>query len=151
MTDDRNRSIDRRQMLAGMACGAAAAAAAPKLPAADKAPAARWKMKLATSSIQYSKLPIEQACERIAALGFEGIDIWSGHAGCPHLDDVQKRLGADGLKKLLAKTKLTLYSFSVYRGGYRRYAKLLGEAGPRPNSPRSTTRTWPSRTTAGRC
>ena len=129
MNDNRTRLIDRRQVLAGLAGGAAAAAAAPKLLAEAKATKARWKMKLATSSIQYSKLPIEKACERIAALGFEGIDIWSGHAGCPHLDDVQKRLGADGLKKLLAKNKLKLYSFSVYRGGYARYAKLLGEAG----------------------
>ena len=129
MNDNRTRLIDRRQVLAGLAGGAAAAAAAPKLLAEPKATKARWKMKLATSSIQYSKLPIEKACERIAALGFEGIDIWSAHAGCPHLDDVQKRLGADGLKTLLAKNKLKLYSFSVYRGGYAKYAKLLGEAG----------------------
>ena len=74
-------------------------------------------------------LPIEQACERIAKLGFEAIDIWSAHAGCPHLDDVAKRLGADGLKELLAKHKLKLYAFSVYQGGYERYAELLGKAG----------------------
>ena len=86
-------------------------------------------MRLSTSSIHYMGLPIEQACERIAALGFEGIDIWSAHQGCPHLDDVQKRLGADGLKALLEKTKLKLFAFSTYRGGYARYAKLLGDAG----------------------
>jgi len=74
-------------------------------------------------------LPIEQACERIARLGFEAIDIWSAHQGCPHLDDVAKRLGAEGLKKLLAKHKLKLFAFSVYRGGYERYAELLGEGG----------------------
>jgi sugar phosphate isomerase/epimerase len=86
-------------------------------------------MKLSTSTIQFSKLPIEKACERIAKLGFEGIDIWSAHAGCPHLDDVAKRLGPEGLKKLLAKHNLKLYAFSVYSGGYRRYAELLGKAG----------------------
>jgi sugar phosphate isomerase/epimerase len=86
-------------------------------------------MRLSTSTIQYTKLTIEQACKRIADLGFEGIDIWSGHAGCPHLDDVAKRLGGDGLKAVLVKNKLKLYSFSVYRGGYRKYAKLLGDAG----------------------
>ena len=86
-------------------------------------------MKLSTSTIQFTKLPIEKALERIAALGFEAVDIWSGHAGCPHLDDVAKRLGAAGLKEQLAKHKLKLYSFSVYRGGYAKYAKLLGEAG----------------------
>ena len=86
-------------------------------------------MRLSTSSIHYMGLPIEQACEQIAALGYAGIDIWSAHQGCPHLDDVQKRLGPDGLKALLAKTKLELFAFSVYRGGYAKYAKLLGEAG----------------------
>jgi len=75
------------------------------------------------------ELPIEQACERIARLGFEAIDIWSAHQGCPHLDDVAKRLGAEGLKKLLAKHKLKLFAFSVYKGGYERYAELLGKAG----------------------
>jgi sugar phosphate isomerase/epimerase len=86
-------------------------------------------MKLSTSTIQFSKLPIEQAVERIAKLGFDGIDIWSAHAGCPHLDDVLDRVGAEGLKKLLAQHQIKLFAFSVYRGGYRKYAKLLGEAG----------------------
>ena len=121
--------MNRRGFLAKAACGAAAAAA-PRLfaaaPATQKQP---WVMRLSTSSIQYTALPIEKACERIAALGFEAIDIWSAHAGCPHLDDVAKRLGGKGLKELLAKHKLKLYAFSVYRGGYRQYAQLLGDSG----------------------
>jgi excinuclease ABC subunit A len=75
-----------------------------------------WPMRLATSSIQFKTLPIEQTVEQIAKLGFEAIDIWSGHAGCPHLDDVAKRLGPAGLKELLAKHSLKLYSFSVMEG-----------------------------------
>ena len=86
-------------------------------------------MRLSTSSIHFMGLPIEQACEKIASLGFEAVDIWSAHEGCPHLDDVADRLGADGLKELLAKHNLRLFSFSVYRGGYARYAELLGKAG----------------------
>jgi sugar phosphate isomerase/epimerase len=86
-------------------------------------------MRLSCSSINFSALPIEQACQRIAALGFEAIDIWSAHAGCPHLDDIAKRLGPAGLKDLLARHRLKLYSFSVYAGGYRPYAELLGQAG----------------------
>jgi len=86
-------------------------------------------MRLSASSINFSRLPIEQACQRIAALGFEAIDIWSAHAGCPHLDDVQKRLGPQGLKELLARCGLKLYAFSVYAGGYPRYAELLGRSG----------------------
>ena len=124
MADVERRGLGRREFLAasaGMGLGLAAASQA--------APESKWRMRLSTSTIQYSKLSIEQACERIAALGFEGVDIWSAHAGCPHLDDVLTRLGAEGLKELLAGTKLKLYSFSVYRGGYAKYAKLLGEAG----------------------
>ena len=89
----------------------------------------KWRMRLSTSSIHFMELPIEQACERIANLGFEAIDIWAAHEGCPHLCDVSNRLGAEGLKKLLAKYKLKLFAFSVYAGGYDRYAELLGKAG----------------------
>ena len=89
----------------------------------------KWQMRLSTSSIHFTGLPIEQACERIAKLGFKAIDIWSAHAGCPHLDDVAKRLGPEGLKELLARHQLKLCAFSVYTGGYERYAELLGKAG----------------------
>lgn len=86
-------------------------------------------MRLSTSSIHFSRLPIEEACRRIAKLGFEAIDVWSAHAGCPHLDDVLKRLGPGGLQELLAACGLKLYAFSVYQGGYAKYAELLGKAG----------------------
>lgn len=119
--------VARRTFLRSVAGGAALTALARSLPAADAPPA--WKMRLATSSIHYLQLPIEQACERIAKLGYEAIDIWSAHAGCPHLDDVVKRLGADGLKKMLEANRLQLFSFSVYAGGYARYAELLGQVG----------------------
>jgi sugar phosphate isomerase/epimerase len=75
------------------------------------------------------QLPIEQACEQISKLGFEAIDIWSAHEGCPHLDDVANRLGAEGLREMLAKDNLKLFAFSVYKGRYERYAELLGKAG----------------------
>jgi sugar phosphate isomerase/epimerase len=113
----------RRTFLARSAVAALAAGGLAR------ASAGRWTMRLSGSSINFSKLPVEAACERIAALGFEGIDIWSAHAGCPHLDDVQKRLGAEGLKELLARNHLALNAFSVYAGGYERYAELLGKVG----------------------
>jgi len=122
--------LTRRQVLAGAAAGAAGLAVAGPLAGAKAASRpGRWPMRLSTSSIGFTRLPIEQAVERIAKLGFEAIDIWSAHAGCPHLDDVAKRLGGAGLKELLAKHKLKLFAFSVYSGGYPRYAKLLGESG----------------------
>ncbi|MGA2617584.1 MAG: sugar phosphate isomerase/epimerase [Thermoguttaceae bacterium] len=127
----RYSAVDRRQFLGRLAGGTAAGllgggwlASVPRASAA-----AAWTMRLSCSSINFSALPIEQACQRIAALGFQAIDIWSAHAGCPHLDDVQKRLGPAGLKDLLARHKLKLYAFSVYAGGYPRYAELLGKAG----------------------
>jgi sugar phosphate isomerase/epimerase len=119
----RRDGMSRRDVLAG----AAAVAGAPLL-AAGKGKQ-RWPMKLSTSTIQFTKLPIEKALERIAGLGFQAVDIWSAHGGCPHLDDIAKRLGATGLAEQLAKHKLKLFSFSVYKGGYPKYAKLLGECG----------------------
>ena len=109
-------------------------AALPGVPAAHAgaaktAEARSWRMRLSTSSIHFSELPVEKACERIAGLGFEAIDIWSAHEGCPHLDDVATRLGPEGLRDVLGKHKLKLFAFSVYQGGYARYAELLGKAG----------------------
>jgi sugar phosphate isomerase/epimerase len=93
------------------------------------AQAARWKMRLSGSSINFMRLPIEGAIREIARLGYDAIDIWSAHAGCPHLDDVLNRLGAPGLLKLLDENGLRLCGFSVYAGGYPKYAELLGAAG----------------------
>ncbi len=122
---------NRRRFLAGASCAAAGLAAGWSIvPRARSAPSQRaWKMRLSASTIAFSSLPTEQACERIARLGFKGVDIWSAYAGCPHLDDVQKRLGPEGLKELLARNHLALNAFSVYVGGYPRYAQLLGRAG----------------------
>lgn len=124
--------FDRRSFLKAVSFGAASVAGGGVLPiwaGMGGAEKKKWRMRLSTSSIHFSQLPIEQACERIAKLGFEAIDIWSAHEGCPHLDDVLNRLGPEGLKELLAKHKLKLFAFSVYSGGYERYAELLGKAG----------------------
>ncbi|MBN2137207.1 MAG: sugar phosphate isomerase/epimerase [Sedimentisphaerales bacterium] len=122
---------NRRGFLKAAGLGAATAAAGffSAVSAKEKPGEKKWSMRLSTSSIHFMQLPIEQACERIAKLGFEAVDIWSAHEGCPHLDDVLERLGPEGLKQLLAKHKLKLFAFSVYSGGYRRYADLLGKAG----------------------
>ncbi|MCU0873949.1 MAG: twin-arginine translocation signal domain-containing protein, partial [Pirellulaceae bacterium] len=92
-----SKTFSRRTFLGYSAAAACAAAAGQRRLAAadDQAP---WTMRLATSSIHYLHLPVEQACEQIARLGFEAVDIWSAHAGCPHLDDVAERLKADGLR-----------------------------------------------------
>ena len=130
MNESNRQGSTRREFLARAACVAAGAAGVGMLgPRAAWGESTPWKIHLSASSIDFTRLPIEQACERIAALGFEAIDIWSPHAKCPHLDDVQKRLGPQGLKDLLARTKLKLYAFSVYAGGYPKYAELLGQAG----------------------
>jgi sugar phosphate isomerase/epimerase len=126
-----NESLNRRRFLRAIGLGGVIAVASPALSALGQETTAgrKWQMRLSTSSIHFMELPIEQACERIARLGFEAIDIWSAHEGCPHLDDVAKNLGSDGLKELLTKHKLKLFAFSVYRGGYAKYAEILGQAG----------------------
>lgn len=88
-----------------------------------------WRCRLATSSILFKDLPVEDACARIAGLGFEAVDIWSAYDKCPHLDDAATRLGPAGLKALLARHRLELCAFSVYVGGYTKYAELLGGVG----------------------
>ena len=130
MDNDRRRFTTRRRFLENGARAAAAGALAPvlsRLPAA--AAEGRWPMRLSTSTVQFLSLPIEQACERIARLGFEAVDIWCAYENCLHLDDVAQRLGPDGLKALLAKHQLKLFAFSTYVGGYAKYAELLGKAG----------------------
>jgi sugar phosphate isomerase/epimerase len=135
MNDHQSQSrdrVERREFMLRAAGTAAAGALAAGLTVSTPARAAEpagWKMRLSCSSINFSKLPIEAAAERIGKLGFEAIDVWSAHAGCPHLDDVQARLGPDGLKAILAKNHLKLYAFSVYQGGYPKYAELLGKCG----------------------
>jgi sugar phosphate isomerase/epimerase len=123
--------VNRRDFLKTAGISWAAALGAPALAARTQGREDRrkWSMRLSTSSIHFMGLPIEQACDRIARLGFEAIDIWSAHQGCPHLDDVATRLGPEGLKELLKKNKLKLFAFSVYRGGYEKYAELLGKVG----------------------
>jgi sugar phosphate isomerase/epimerase len=126
-----SQGVDRRRFLAQVAAGAAAGAAAGLLAGPGPAWAAKdpWKMRLSGSSVNFSRLPVEQAVERIAKLGFEAIDIWCPFAHGRHLDEVQQRLGPQGLNELLANNKLKLYAFSVYAGGYAKYAELLGKAG----------------------
>ncbi len=123
------RDSGRREFISMAARVAAAGVAVPGLLAAETASEEQWQMRLATSSIHYAHLPIEEACAEIAKLGYEAIDIWSAHQGCPHLDDVLERFGPEGLKDLLAENKLKLFAFSTYKGGYAKYAELLGGAG----------------------
>jgi len=105
-----HENLNRRNFLKTAGIGAAGAFAVSAFPAwaQEPAPGRKWRMRLSTSSIHFMGLPIEQACERIARLGFEAIDIWSAHQGCPHLDDVAKRLGPEGLEEVLGKNKLKL-------------------------------------------
>jgi len=114
----------RREFLAASTAALAAGRAAL---GAEGAP--KWTMRLSTSSNHFRQLSLEDACERVGKLGFEAIDIWSAFQGCKHLDDAKDRLGADGLKELLAKHNLKLFAFSVYVGGYPKYAEFLGECG----------------------
>lgn len=118
--------LSRRGFLGNAALLAAGTSLSGAAPAQE--PSA-WKMRLSTSTVQFGSLPVEEACARIAALGFEAVDIWCPFGKSTHLTQVVERLGADGLKEVLTKNKLKLHAFSVYRGGYERYAELLGKMG----------------------
>ncbi len=124
--------LTRRWFIQHAVAGAGMAASASLIrgfaAAKDEAGSA-WRCRLSTSSILFKGLPLEEACARIAALGFEAVDIWSAYDQFPHLDDAAKRLGSSGLKALLAKHHLQLCAFSVYVGGYPKYAELLGGMG----------------------
>ena len=119
--------LTRRGFVGSVAGLGAAGALAPRLLAGETKE--KWTMRLSTSSNHFRQLPLEEACERIGKLGFEAVDIWSAYQGCKHLDDAKDRLGADGLKALLAKHNLKLFAFSTYVGGYAKYAELLGALG----------------------
>ncbi len=122
--------LNRREFLNSATRGTAALAVlGPRIATAAETSGKPWRLRLSTSSIHFKGLPIEQACARIAELGFEAIDIWCAYDSCPHLDDVLARLGPNGLKELLEKHRLKLYAISTYVGGYAKYAELLGQAG----------------------
>jgi sugar phosphate isomerase/epimerase len=123
-------AIGRRRFLTLAGAFAASCRLKGVTAASDPDPAGGpWPLRLSTSSIHFMELPLEQACGKIRGLGFEAIDIWSAHEGCPHLDDAASRLGPEGLKRLLTRHQLKLFAFSVYAGGYARYAELLGNVG----------------------
>ena len=127
-----DRTLTRRRFIQHAAAGVAMASGglvSQSFAAAKPEAGTGWRCRLATSSILFKDLPIEEACARIAALGFEAVDIWSAYDKCPHLDDAATRLGPSGLKALLAKHHLQLCAFSVYIGGYPKYAELLGGVG----------------------
>lgn len=121
--------MNRRQFLTGSAATVAGTAFGLHLVGAEQTVRTGWRLRLSTSSVHFKDLPIERACERIASLGYEAIDIWCAYDNCPHLDDALDRLGPEGLKAVLSKNKLKLYAFSTYVGGYAKYAELLGKAG----------------------
>lgn len=121
--------MNRRDFLWSQAGALALGTVAATLGACSSRTRASGRLRLSTSSILYKELPIEAACERIARLGFEAIDIWCAYENCPHLDDVAARLGGAGLREVLERHRLRLFAFSTYVGGYAKYARLLGDAG----------------------
>lgn len=120
MKSIRDRSITRRRFLGSAAgCGAAMSV----LPMSGcgsvlKFGKKKWKMKLATSSVMFDKLPIEQVCERAERIGVDALDIWGPFkyhkTHCDHLEDVKKRLGGKGLRELMGKHKLEVAAFTLY-------------------------------------
>ena len=73
---------------------------------------------------------------RPPGLGFEGVDVWSAHAGCPHLDDVLDRLGAE---RTLACKRMQHDPFQQVAQGSCHWLKFvtLGVALPASRSARA--------------
>ena len=86
------------------------------------------KPQYSCASVNFTSLSLEQACERIAALRFDAIDIW-GTPWAKHMQEIAEDLKAEGFKALLEKHQLKLGSFAVYGTGYAPYAELLGQCG----------------------
>jgi sugar phosphate isomerase/epimerase len=87
-------------------------------------------MRLSTSSVLFNSLPVEEACRRIAAAGYEAVDFWQGERfRANHVDEALERLGPRGLKALLDRNRLKLCSFTCFYIGIERYAEMLGVAG----------------------
>ena len=94
----------------------------------EEGPKAIKKPRLTCSSVNYQSVPLEEACRRISALGFEAIDIWDW-PNCPHLRSAANEYRAEGLIRLLEKYSLELCGISVYSTSYALYAELLGQCG----------------------
>ncbi len=126
--------LDRRRFLRAAAMPLAALALPSIAGRAIAAAEAPWRMRLAFSSVMFADLPIEEACERAAKLGFDAIDIWGPFDNCTHLTDAAERLGPDGLRQLLARHRLTLASFTTYTNkaepaGFPAHAEFIGRFG----------------------
>jgi sugar phosphate isomerase/epimerase len=123
----------RREFLSRLGQSAIAGAATIAfVSSASKAVAGSTRrIRLSTSTVHFRTLSFEEACQRIAAIGFEGVDIWSQRFQCPHLDEIEKTLGPEKAKEILAKYNLKPYAVTCYYEGYPRYAKLLHQIGGR--------------------
>jgi len=100
--------------------GAALASAAAKLvdagedPAGEKKP---WPLRLSTSTVQFSSLSVEKACERIAALGFTASRLLAWGLRMSPSGRDRETPGPEGLRDMLAKSHLKLYAFTCYNVG----------------------------------
>ena len=66
-------------------------------------------MKLSISSFVYFNYPLDETIRRIAAIGFDGIDIWGGRPHAYRRDLSEKEIGF--LRKLLSDADLAVASF----------------------------------------
>ena len=94
----------------------------------------KWKMKLATSSVMFNKLPIEKVCERAHRLGLDALDIWAPFTyhstHCEHLEAIKTRLGGKGLRELMTKHNLAVAAFTLYQSSrFSQYWELIRDYG----------------------
>jgi sugar phosphate isomerase/epimerase len=131
----RAETITRRRFLSSaVGCGAAMSLVPGCVGVGEqKHESKKWKMKLATSSVMFDRLPIEQVCERVKRLGLGGLDIWAPFtydgAQCKHLEEIKNRLGGNGLRELMGKHKLEVAAFTIYQNNLSQYWEMIRDYG----------------------
>jgi len=132
----RKNNFTRRDFTRGVAgaiAGLSACGVSPSF-AAEKIKKPCWNMKLATSSVMFDKLKIEEVCKLTWQLGLDALDIWGPfkyyETKCDHLADIKKRLGGKGLRELMTKHKLEVAAFTVYqKSEFSQYWEMIRDYG----------------------
>jgi len=90
-------------------------------------------MQLSTSSLHYRSLPVTEACQRIAKVGFSAVDVWAHFtwAGplCEHLEEGLQEMGPDAFGPFLKKHELRLIAASCYAAKASDFLAPLGKLG----------------------
>ncbi|MCZ7648377.1 MAG: sugar phosphate isomerase/epimerase [Planctomycetota bacterium] len=75
-------------------------------------------------SYAFAGVSLEEACDRVAALGLRKIDLWFVGGMCEHLPPKQRELDLPRIRRALAHAGLGCHALSIYGGGMTRELQL---------------------------